>query len=270
MNRIDSKVNNNFPPVSVCNSDLISGAFNLQTVGTQENVRSRIINSNLRGIKFPIGSCESDRRSNFMYSFVISEQLHPTKYNWRSRLIIYSELSNKNRVIRGLFLKWLYSSLTELEYKALLFESLNKPELLAALKARQTVPKLLLSIRVNALSILKGKRPIFSYRNFLSEKPLFPIVKEVDIFSPPRPYKKYSGWKRHQNDQGSINPFPKIDPEPIGESLNFEEEFNFFFELFSVGFLPLEAEGSLKMALMKAETEKFKLLVEQSLKGRTR
>jgi hypothetical protein len=180
----------------------------------------------------------------------------------RRRLLIFSDSPRKKITIRKLFLRFLWDEVSELEIEALVLLSLEENEelVLETLKVSETVPRNLLRARVNAFCILINRKP-FSLREFLSSKSFFLNV-ETDIdFSPPSSVKKYTGWKRHQNDQGSL--LPDIE-EPLPYS---PEEYVIEFNINSaltVGIIQLiktAGEGSLTMAVINAETVKFNSLV---------
>lgn len=182
----------------------------------------------------------------------------------RRRLVIYSESSKKQVWIRKLFSKFLWDKLSEIEVIAMIFLALELKDnfVLDTWKASSTVSIELLRARVNALLSYLGKRPI-RLREFLSLKGFFlRIEDEYFKYDPPSNNESYTGWSKHHTDKGSLAPDLEIEePLPVNPEI-FADEFNFFIPL-SVGTIHLGGEGSLKMALMKAETERFSKLVRE-------
>jgi len=179
----------------------------------------------------------------------------------RRRLLFFSDSHRKKINLRKLFLRFLWDEISNLEMEALILLSLEEHEelVLETLKVSETIPRNLLRARVSAFSIITGGKP-FSLREFLSSKSFFISVETDTKFAPPSSVKKYTGWKRHQNDQGSLlpdieEPLPYVPEEYV-------MEFNINMAL-TVGIIQLKTagEGSLTMALMNAETVRFNTLV---------
>lgn len=128
----------------------------------------------------------------------------------------------------------------------------------------KSINKNLRLAQINSLFRMVGIRRL-DLREYHSTKNLRIFIEEENSFLDFSI--KYSGWKRHQNDKGSLSIEPPIDPFPllINEKISKFEEKQFFESLLSVGGIPTEKDiSSLKMALIRAETERyFKYLKEE-------
>lgn len=132
---------------------------------------------------------------------------------------------SRKSIIKFLFHKWLFSSLTKIEtvFFFELPESTNDSMIFSALRARRLgFPlKMIRKALEKFGSFLFGKKPPsketwIGYRSFRLS--IERIERQVSQKHTPR----YSGWKRHQNDHGSLGP-PKEDPfylEPLIENDN--------------------------------------------------
>lgn len=188
----------------------------------------------------------------------------------RQVLEVFSESRKKGKTLRKIFLKFLWDSVSTLELEVLLLLALevNEIRILEAFRAFSGGLSLtLLRARINAYSRLKGLKP-FSRREFLSSKGFLFSIAERTFFDQLPKHKSYSGWRRHQNDQGSLRPVthPYEFSEPIIPN-DFDEEIIFSLrEFLSVGRLsPRGNESPLKMAIIRAETEIFLNFLKEEL-----
>lgn len=118
---------------------------------------------------------------------------------------------------------------------------------------------------------------INSLFRFTNQKPL--SIREYESFSsfdiqirrkitPLARNNRYSGWKRHQNDKGSLRADSGIDPEPllVEPTLITEEEILKIVLQSVVGIPPsFEDSSDLMMATIRAETERFVKLLKEEL-----
>ena len=150
----------------------------------------------------------------------------------------------------------------ELEALIYLAVEMNDELILETLRLRGSLFRSLLRARFNALRRLFRKQPL-DLKYFLSSNDFLIKVEEDKILSPSSHVRKYTGWARHQNDQGSINPF-HIDPKPLEVTENIMK-INIRSALTVGRILPSETggESSLMSALIRAETVKFIQLVEE-------
>lgn len=183
---------------------------------------------------------------------------------WRRRLQLLSSSSKRKITLKKFFTKFLWSGCNSLELEALIYLAveMNDELILETLRLRENLFLSLLRARFNALRRLMRKQPL-DLKYFLSSNDFILIVKEDKILSPSSHVRKYTGWARHQNDQGSINPF-HIDPMPLEVTDNFMK-INIRSALTVGRILPSETggESSLTSALIRAETVKFLQLVEE-------
>lgn len=135
---------------------------------------------------------------------------------------------------------------------------------LGAFALRDDLPRRTIRVRLNALLRLRGIEP-------LSEKEAISSFWNVEVeswkqYSPPFSQQRYSGWKRHQDDKGSISKEGPIELERQVSVPEKVDNLNFIREVISVGILPPEIGvdmNPLKSALMRAETEKFLQFLEE-------
>lgn len=195
------------------------------------------------------------------------------KNDRRLVLKVMSESESRRVTLRKIFLNFLWDRLSDLEFEAMLLLALEVKDdlVLEAFKAfRDQVPLTLLRSRVNAYCILKNLKP-FSRREYLSTKCFRFLVLDEDTFDQQPRIKSYSGWRRHQNDQGSLRPgvHPYEYSEPI-EPEDILDENNSIREYLSVGRQsPPENESTLMMAIRIAETEKFRSLTIMEMSHET-
>jgi len=139
-----------------------------------------------------------------------------SSYSTPTASVIWVLRSSGRRVtvVNYLFHKWLFGTLNNNERLVFfdLPESSKNDMIYSALKARaighsmKTIRKAL----VYSAFLLFGKQPPTNLRWVGYRTYTLSIEREVRHV-PERKVKKYSGWKRHQNDHGSLGP-PKEDP----------------------------------------------------------
>jgi hypothetical protein len=187
----------------------------------------------------------------------------PDEISLRRRLLVYCESKNRKIILRKFFLKFLWDKLSPAEYEAfiLLAIEIGDEIILNTIKVSEEIPKNLLIARLNALCTITRRKP-FLLREYLSSKGFLLLVDSEIIQAPSSGIERYTGWKRHQNDQGSLSPH-KEDPFPLVPEL-IAEEFDILKAL-TVGVIHFSGEGSLMMALIKAETVIFNDLVKENL-----
>lgn len=129
------------------------------------------------------------------------------------------------KIIQFLFHKWLFSNLNRKEFELFieLPEIMRDNMIFSALKARgigYPLKSIRSALKLSSSLLFGKKAPTVErwngYKTFSLE-----IEKEI-VQRPKRAIVKYSGWKRHQNDHGSLGP-PKEDPfysEPLIENDN--------------------------------------------------
>lgn len=140
---------------------------------------------------------------------------------------VLRSIGRRTTVIQYLFHKWLFAELTRTEYEIFLLlpEVITNNMIYSALRARtighskKTIRK---TLKHFSELIFLQKPPSFErwigYRSFLLS-----IEKEKRYIAPQK-IKRYSGWRRHQNDQGSIapqkeDPFP-LEPDVVNDKLS--------------------------------------------------
>lgn len=190
-------------------------------------------------------------------------------------LILESELKSLHKVYLYFMAKSLWSELSSSDQEVfiLLCLKLKNAELGLELIKLQNhkVSKYLIRKRINTLLIWIGKDPITN-RLWQSMKNL--VVKSSwRDSSDSRLHKEiYSGWRRHQNDQGSLRHSSEIEPLSLETGLLNMKDINLYLPVLSVGTIPEEIlinsqdNGSLTMALIKAETDRFKNIFKEVIK----
>lgn len=146
-------------------------------------------------------------------------------YNSMETSYVLRSIGRRSTIIQYLFHKWLFGELTKLEKEVFLLlpDVLSNNMIYSALKAR--------TIGFSKKNIRKTLR-IFSKLLFFKEPPSFErwigyrsfllSIKKEERYLAPQKIKRYSGWRRHQNDQGSLAP-QREDPfflEPEDENDN--------------------------------------------------
>lgn len=178
-------------------------------------------------LKFGIASGKSEnfpKRGGF-FTFKITVSTDREKATAERLLVISSgRLTSFENLIFG---KWLWDELTleELELFLALPSTLTNPVSFACLRARSKgIPKKLIRERL-------GKFPLRlsfpSREQYISYNRMFVTVERQLLSLPKVP--KYSGYSRHHNDKGSINPYTLEDtfnpPEAYVPSVNCFEDF---------------------------------------------
>lgn len=187
----------------------------------------------------------------------------PDEISLRRRLLVYCESRNRKVILRKFFLKFLWDKLSPAEYEAFILLAIEEGDeiILNTIKVFNDIPKNLLIARLNALCTITGRKP-FLLREYLSSKGFLLLVDSEIVQAPSSSIERYTGWKRHQNDQGSLSPH-KEDPFPlIPEEIVNEYD---ILKALTVGVIHFGGEGSLTMALIKAETVLFHELVKENL-----
>lgn len=184
------------------------------------------------------------------------------------QLVVVSRSSNK-QILRTLLLKlfWSEEGLSDIEWTGLTLLALEDMEILEIIKYFQRNPMFLVRKLVNSWYIQRGEKP-FSQREFFSRKGLEYEFNWALVHRPPPLHiEKYSSWKRHQNDQGSLNNSNIQIGRQLEGSFNEERIFSLRRAL-SVGILPIEPtndkdKDSLKKAIISAETDFFLKLLKE-------
>lgn len=121
-------------------------------------------------------------------------------------------------IINFLFHKWLFSELNK-EERILFLDILGSfkkdPMIFSALKARSTgIPKKIIRETLQEVSnFLFNRKPPTNERWNGYKTFTLSISREVIQRRPNE--QKYTGWKRHQNDQGSLPSSSREDPFPL-------------------------------------------------------
>lgn len=152
--------------------------------------------------------------SNDSYHFEIRSSISTKSHTFHWSL---SPSGDRKSVVSYLFHKWLFGNLSKQE--RLLFydipESTTEDIIFAALKARALnypMDSIRKSLKYSSFLIFGRKPPTIErwlgYRSYQLTFEL--IIRHTNA----RKVKRYTGWRRHQNDQGSLAP-PKEDPFDI-------------------------------------------------------
>lgn len=157
------------------------------------------------------------------YKIVVSTNLEK---RLMERFLILSS-GRLGTIVRTVFGKWLWDELTreELEFFLTLPNVLTDPTISACLRARaRGIPKDTIRRRLGKIPFLVS---FPSHSQYLSLKgQLFlTVIRQEVILSKTQ---KYSGYSRHHNDKGSLNPTPLEEnftlPEEFIPSLKSKEE----------------------------------------------
>lgn len=122
----------------------------------------------------------------------------------------------RSTLFRFLFLKWLWDELTSQEWRFVLNlpEFFSSKEFVACARALAAgTPKKEIRDRLNRYNTLVGSKPL-SQSEYKSMYGMKYDLGEV-VFTD-RPAKKFSGWVRHHNDQGSLRVNSVFELEPQG------------------------------------------------------
>lgn len=223
---------------------------------------------------FPLCRSEGNKTNTctkrYVESFLIAT--FPTTLEERfSLLVLDTEIRSKSKIIKYFLSKLLWEGLSDLEFEAFILFSLNNRDDLSleVLKHFKTsISTDLLRKRINAFFIFKGLKPL-SNRYWLSIKPLIFKLRRTSVWRQPRKPEKYSGWRRHQNDQGSLSPnnteLFRQDTTEI-----FMSNKDILISVLTVGSMLSGSIGSveetsLTSALMKAETVRFNSIIKEVL-----
>lgn len=181
-----------------------------------------------KNITRPVGVFKSSGKSNLgspkstMKTVVIHSSISITP---RASKWILRSSGRRKTIVSYLFHKWLFSSLTKTETHLFfdLREVTTEDMIYSALRARMigTSLKTIRKVLKQYGLVLFGQKPPSverwnGYRTFQLS------LEHKESQFEHRRVKRYSGWKRHQNDHGSLGP-PKEDPfylEPSDENDN--------------------------------------------------
>lgn len=189
------------------------------------------------------------------------------KEKWMESLFVDTEVSSRIQVSEMLFLKFLWGEISDREFEALTLFSLENETIFWFLKElKNNKSKFLLRKRVNAHRLFSGTEPL-SKRLFESVRNCFIKVDSLQWYEDrPKP-EKYSGWKRHQNDQGSLRT-TSLEFERQEAPGDIENNLLSIKTVLTVGVLsPSENGNSLKMAYSNAETVKYLKILKEVFKN---
>lgn len=141
------------------------------------------------------------------------------------RFLIFSS-GKLGTIVRTLFGKWLWDELTKEELEFFLSSPgvMADPTIIACLRARsQGIPKVTIRERLGKIPFLVSFPSHSQYVSLKGQLFLLVIRQEVILSK----VLKYSGYSRHHNDKGSINPHSLEDnfslPEEFIPSLKSKE-----------------------------------------------
>lgn len=151
-----------------------------------------------------------------------------TSYNGRIDSWILHSSGCRKSIVTYLFHKWLFQSLTKTEWELFVEfpEVVRDPIIYSALRAsnigysHKTIRK---SLRLSS-GLINRNPP--SIERWLGYRSFYLSFEKQKSQTSKRTPQKYTGWRRHQNDQGSLAP-PKEDPyflEPLYEN-DFSQNF---------------------------------------------
>jgi len=130
----------------------------------------------------------------------------------------------RSTLFRYLFLKWLWDELTSQEWKYVLNlpEFFRQKEFIACARALATgISKKDIRERLNSFLALTGIKPLSQDRYRGLKRIRYEFCEFERAVTPA---KKFSGWVRHQNDQGSLrmNKFELFETEAFTEVIEFD------------------------------------------------
>lgn len=155
---------------------------------------------------------ELNERNLFSWSFSSSISSNRSEIRWISR-----SSGRKSSVIQYLFHKWLYSSLNKVEWEFFIEAPgvLSNNMIFSALKARNS------GITLRTIRKILEKYSIFlfgkenpSRERYLGLKSLIIRIDREITHRPQKKIIRYSGWKRHHNDHGSLR-IPRYEEMPL-------------------------------------------------------
>lgn len=121
--------------------------------------------------------------------------------------LLRTDSGRRSTIVNYLFHKWLFASLSKKE-KLLLYdlkESTFDPMIYSALKASYLVSKKTIQKALILTShLLFGRKPP-TFERWIGYR-TFRLEIETQRGHPTKRGKRYSGWRRHQNDKGSLAP----------------------------------------------------------------
>lgn len=163
-----------------------------------ESVRSRFLKSN---------------PSKGFHEFKLDSTTSTPKEGGVVRWYVISS-GKRSTLFKYLFLKWLWDELTSQEWYLVLNspEFFSSKEFVASARALAAgIPKKVIRDRLNKYHLLVGLKPL-SQERYRSMKGIRYEFCEFELAV--KPAKKFSGWVRHQNDQGSLRVSSVFEIEP--------------------------------------------------------
>lgn len=121
--------------------------------------------------------------------------------------LLRSDSGRRSTIVNYLFHKWLFASLSKME-KLLFYdlkESTFEPMIYSALRASNLVSKKTIQKALILTSLLLFGRKPPTFERWLGYR-TFRLEIETQRGHPPKKGQRYSGWRRHQNDKGSLAP----------------------------------------------------------------
>lgn len=201
---------------------------------------------------------------------IILDRRFIRKKTYKMELLLCKSLQKPKNVLKILFSRFLWEDLPNLELEALLkLAILEKDNLiLEAFRAiRLNLSKYLVRKRVNTLLIYQGRKPLS--RRFLdsTKRVKLDISWEIDQ-SDHTINKVYTGWRRHQNDHGSLNT-SNIEYDRMLHEDFIVDEVQYLRSVLTVGYFPENPQQdkvTLMSAIKRAETVKFFSLTKEVFK----
>lgn len=127
---------------------------------------------------------------------------------------VFSPSGKRSVIVSYLFHKWLFAELSK-EERILFFdlrESTIDPQIYLSLKANTSgISKKIIRKSLELFSFVIFRKQAPSLKKWIGYRTLPFSIEKERILRSQRYVKKYSGWRRHQNDHGSLGP-PKEDP----------------------------------------------------------
>lgn len=181
-------------------------------------------------------------------------------------LLLCKSFQKPKKILRILFARFLWEELSDLEIEGLLKLAIREKDnlVLEAFKAiRLNIPKYLVRKRVNALLVFLGSKPLS--RRFLDSTRHVKLDFSWEIDRSDHTINTvYTGWRRHQNDHGSLNT-SNIEIDRMLHEDFIVDEIKLFNSVLTVGYIPEnpQDEMSLMTALKRAETVKFFTIIKE-------
>lgn len=203
----------------------------------------------------------------FKMNCIILDRRFIRNKKYKMELLLCKSLQKPKQILKILFSRFLWEDLPNLEVEALLkLAILEKDNLiLEAFRAiRLNMSKYLVRKRVNALLLYQGRKPLS--RRFLDSTKHVKLDISWEIDQSDHTIKTvYTGWRRHQNDQGSLNT-STIEYDRMLHEDFIVDEVQYFRSVLTVGYFPenpQQDEVTLMSAIKRAETVKFFSLTKE-------